>query len=75
MSLKTLPIPPVPEETARVAHAAFPRGKVFMQVRDTLGTIYTDKDKLEASRGFYRVCLTQYAISLITSSTTWPGTL
>ena len=42
MSLKALPIPPVPEETARVAQAAFPRGNVFMQVRDALGTIYTD---------------------------------
>jgi hypothetical protein len=35
MSLKSLPIPPVPEETARVAHTVFPRGNVFMQVRDT----------------------------------------
>jgi transposase len=43
MSLKALPIPPVPEETARVAHAVFPHGNVFMQVRDTLGTIYTDE--------------------------------
>jgi transposase len=34
MSLKSLPSPPVPEETARVARAAFPRGKVIMQVRD-----------------------------------------
>jgi transposase len=43
MSLKSLPIPPVPEELARVAHAVFPHGNVFMQVRDTLGTIYTDE--------------------------------
>ena len=43
MSLKSLPIPPVPEEMARVAHAVFPRGNVFMQVRDALGTIYTDE--------------------------------
>src|SRR6266550_2615219 len=43
MSLKSLPIPPVPEEIARVAHAVFPRGNVFMQVRDALGTIYTDE--------------------------------
>ena len=45
MSLKSLPIPPVPEETARVAHAVFARGNVFMQVRDTLGAIYTDEAK------------------------------
>ena len=38
MSLKSLPIPPIPEEMARVAHAVFPRGNVFIQVRDTLGT-------------------------------------
>ena len=43
MSLKSLPIPPVPEELACVAHAVFPRGNVFMQVRDTLGAIYTDE--------------------------------
>jgi len=32
----------VPEETARVARAAFPRGNVYMRIRDTLGSIYTD---------------------------------
>jgi transposase len=39
MSLKALPIPPIPEEIARVAHAVFPHGNVFIQLRDTLGTI------------------------------------
>jgi transposase len=43
MSLKSLPIPPIPEEVVRIAHAVFPRGNVFMQVRDALGTIYTDE--------------------------------
>src|SRR5581483_4900193 len=43
MSLKSLPIPPIPEEVVRIACAVFPRGKVFMQIRDTLGTIYTDE--------------------------------
>jgi hypothetical protein len=42
MSLKPEPIPPVPEETARIARAAFPRGNVVIQMRDALGTIYTD---------------------------------
>jgi len=36
MPLKSLPIPPIPEETARVAQAIFPRGNVVMQVRDAL---------------------------------------
>lgn len=41
MSLPSQPIPPVPEETARVAHAAFPKGNVYLTMRDELGTIYT----------------------------------
>src|SRR5712692_3279748 len=43
MSLKPHPIPPVPGVTACVAHAAFPHGNVVMQLRDALGTIYTDE--------------------------------
>lgn len=43
MSLKSLPIPSVPEDVARIAHAVFPKGNVFLQIRDTLGTIYTDE--------------------------------
>ncbi|MBO0796566.1 MAG: transposase [Ktedonobacteraceae bacterium] len=43
MSLKPTPIPPVPEDTARVARAVFPHGNTLMQLRDTLGTMYTDK--------------------------------
>src|SRR5215470_16917030 len=43
MSLKPSPIPPIPAVTACVAHAAFPHGTVAMQLRDALGTIYTDE--------------------------------
>lgn len=43
MSLKPTPIPPVPEDTARVAHAVFPHGNILMQFRDALGTVYTDE--------------------------------
>jgi transposase len=32
----------IPEETQRVARAAFPRGNLYMQVADRLGTIYHD---------------------------------
>ena len=34
----------VPEETARVARAAFPHGNVSMRMYDTLGTIFRDHD-------------------------------
>src|SRR5438270_1918786 len=42
MSLRSEPIGPVPEETARVARAAFPRGTHWMRLRDELGGIYDD---------------------------------
>ena len=42
MSLSPTPINDVPELTAQVARAAFPNGNRYMQMRDTLGTIYAD---------------------------------
>jgi transposase len=43
MSLKPQEIGPVPEETTRVARAAYPKGNVFMRMRDELGPIYQDE--------------------------------
>ena len=43
MSMKPQEISPVPEETARVARAANPKGNVYMQIRDELGSIYQDQ--------------------------------
>jgi len=37
----------VPEQTARVAHAAFPKGNVYIWVRDELGQIYQAQDFLD----------------------------
>src|SRR5215813_5059028 len=37
----------VPEETARVARAAFPRSNPYLRLADTLGTIYQDGDFAE----------------------------
>jgi len=42
MSLHPQPVGPVPEETVRVAHAAFPKGNRYMRMRDTIGVIHTD---------------------------------
>ena len=44
MSLKILPIPAIPEETARVVQACFPHGALVVQLRDALGTLYSDED-------------------------------
>src|SRR5215213_2473849 len=44
MCLHPHSVEPVPEETARVAKAAFPKGTVYMAMRDTLGAIFEDED-------------------------------
>jgi transposase len=44
MSLKPMPIPPVPYATARVARAAFPKGNLYMRLRERIGTIVQDAD-------------------------------
>ncbi|MDP9373914.1 MAG: hypothetical protein M3Q65_15950 [Chloroflexota bacterium] len=40
MSLHPLAVYRVPEGTARVAHAAFPKGNLYLTLRDELGPIY-----------------------------------
>ena len=47
MSLLPLVAYVVPEETGRVARAAFPRGNPCLRLADTLGTIWQDGDFAE----------------------------
>ena len=42
MSLRPSSESCIPEETARVAHAAFPKGHPYLRMRDALGPIYSD---------------------------------
>ena len=53
MSLHSQPVSPVPEQTARIARAAFPKGNVLIRMRDELGVIYEDEafGHLFSSRG------------------------
>jgi transposase len=44
MSLRPQSVAPVPEETARVAHAAFPKGNLYLQIRDEIGVLFQDSD-------------------------------
>ncbi|MFD3589477.1 transposase [Streptomyces sp. NPDC058683] len=43
MSLRPIPVPPVPEATMRVARAVFRKGCLAMQVRDELGSLICDE--------------------------------
>src|SRR4051794_18036595 len=44
MSLKPIPIQPVPEATARIARAAFRKGNPLLKLRDELGSVFADAD-------------------------------
>ncbi|MFF3519071.1 transposase, partial [Streptomyces sp. NPDC002573] len=43
MSLQSGGLPPVPEQTARTARAAFPKGSLPMRVRDHLAGVFADE--------------------------------
>src|SRR6266849_5823682 len=44
MSMYPQAIDPIPEETARIARAANPKGTLAMWLRDGLGALYTDEE-------------------------------
>lgn len=43
MSLHPQAIAPIPEETQRVARAAFPKGNIYLRMRDEIGTVFNDQ--------------------------------
>jgi len=74
MSLHPQVLCPIPEETARVARAAYPKGNLYMRIRDELGTLYEDEafahlfprcgQPAEAPWRLLLVCLMQFAEGL-----------
>jgi transposase len=42
MSLQPMTVEAIPEQTARVARAAFPNGNLYIRMRDEFGTFFTD---------------------------------
>jgi transposase len=67
MSLHAEPAGPVPEETARIARAAFPKGNVYMQMRDVLGVVYDAATcrPLFAARGRPAECPLRLALVMV----------
>ena len=47
MSLKPSIVAPVPKATARVARAAFPKGNLYLSMRENLGTLFEDVDFID----------------------------
>ncbi len=66
MSLQPHVIQPVPEETARVARAAFPHGSPYLTFRDALGTIFQDEDFAALFPAWGQPGLPPWRLALIT---------
>jgi len=47
MSLQPQASYTVPEETARVARAIFPKGHIYLRLADTFGSLFEDADFAE----------------------------
>ena len=66
MSLHPHIIEPVPEETARIAHAAFPKGHPYLTFRDALGTIFQDEDFTALFPAWGQPALPPWRLALVT---------
>src|SRR6266446_3021244 len=66
MSLRPHALEPVPEETARVAHAAFPKGHPYLTFRDALGAIFQDEDFTALFPAWGQPALSPWRLALVT---------
>lgn len=66
MSLKSSLMQPVPEGTARVARAAFPKGNAYLTLRDQVGTIFHDEDFLDLYPADGQPGLPPWRLALVT---------
>src|SRR6266481_2746979 len=66
MSLRPHALEPVPDETARVAHAAFPKGHPYLTFRDALGTIFQDEDFTALFPAWGQPALSPWRLALVT---------
>jgi len=67
MALKPEPIGPIPQETVRVAKAAFPKGSLFMRMRDELGVLSQDEAFAALFPHDGQPALASWRLALITS--------
>lgn len=66
MSLKPSAVQSIPEETMRVARAAFPQGNAYLTLRDALGTIFADEDFAPLSPSWDQPGLPPWRLVLVT---------
>jgi transposase len=66
VSMHLQPIGPGPEDTVRVAKAAFPKGTIYMEMRNLLGSIYEDEDFAELFKVRGRPAIAPWRLALVT---------
>jgi transposase len=64
--MRPKPIGLVPEDTVRVAKAAFPKGTTYIQMPDVLGAIYEDEDFSELFEVRGRPAIAPWRLALVT---------
>ena len=68
MSMRPLPIEPVPEETARIARAAFRKGNLLMRIRDEIGVLYDDQMFVSLYDARGQLAIAPWRLALVTVS-------
>jgi transposase len=66
VSMHPQSIGPIPEDTSRVARAAFPKGNLYIEMRKVLRTIYEDKDFAELFEVRGRPAIAPWRLALVT---------
>src|SRR3954447_7786179 len=67
MSLRPQPsLPPVPDDTARVARAAFRRGNPYLLLRDRLGAVFADSDFADLYPALGQPAYAPWRLALVT---------
>ena len=66
MSIQPQPIAPIPALTEQVAKAVFPKGNLYLTLRDELGTVFEDSDFIELFSNTGQPGLPPWRLALIT---------
>ena len=66
MTLRPRYIPDVPEETVKVAKAAFRKGNRYMQMRDELGTLFSDEQFTDLFPNVGQLAASPWRLALVT---------
>ncbi|BDP44734.1 hypothetical protein DAETH_47030 (plasmid) [Deinococcus aetherius] len=64
--LRPDPLGPVPKDTARISHAAFPKGNLYLKLRDELGVLYADEDFAALFPALGQPALPPWRLALVT---------